>query len=86
MSDKIFQFERGNTVHGKRSKKLVPNASSGERLKVKDVKEAVKKRNLELKKIELNLMSNEAEDWDIALSRVRNLINDKDKIFGRKLI
>ena len=43
LSNKIFQFERGNTVHGKRSKKLVPNASSGGRLKVKDVKEAVKK-------------------------------------------
>ena len=55
-------------------------------IETKDVKEAVKKRNLELKKIELNLMNNEAEDWDIALSRVRNLINDKDKIFGRKLI
>ncbi len=43
LSNKIFQFERGNTVHGKRSKKLVPNASSGRRLKVKDVKEAVEK-------------------------------------------
>ncbi len=81
LTEKILIFDRG-TIELVESGDLVGSKV----IPVEDVKEAVKKRNLELKKIELNLMNNEAEDWDIALSRVRNLINDKDKIFGRKLI
>jgi len=51
----------------------------------KDVKEFISRRTNRLKAIELLLMSNSPSDWDVALDRVRALINDKDKLAGDKL-
>lgn len=51
-----------------------------------DIKEFIKRRNEKLKIIEINLTSNDPDDWEIALARVRDLINDKDKLAGDELV
>ena len=52
------------------------------------VKEFIKKRNDELKKIELCLTSDDTDQFDIALGRVRDLINDRNQFVkaGGKLL
>ena len=80
MENKEFNLSEWLYSYGRKDKDFVKVEEVN-----KNIKEFIKRRNGQLKMIELNLTSNDPDDWETALARVRALINDEDKLAGDKL-